>query len=61
MLKAYPWRILAFFCAVLLFPLTASAETLHLRIATEGANPPFSTIDSNGNLEGFDVDIANAL
>ena len=32
-----------------------------LRIATEGAYPPFNAIDKDGNLVGFDVDIANAL
>lgn len=32
-----------------------------LRIATEGAYPPFNTVDANGQLAGFDVDIANAL
>ena len=32
-----------------------------LRIATEGAYPPFNTTDANGQLTGFDVDIANAL
>lgn len=32
-----------------------------LRIATEGAYPPFNGIDANGNLIGFDVDIAMAL
>ena len=32
-----------------------------LRIATEGAYPPFNGLDANGNLIGFDVDIAMAL
>ncbi|HAB77813.1 MAG: transporter substrate-binding domain-containing protein [Litoricola sp.] len=32
-----------------------------LRIATEGAYPPFNGVDANGNLIGFDVDIAMAL
>ena len=32
-----------------------------LRIATEGAYPPFNSIDKDGKLIGFDVDIANAL
>jgi polar amino acid transport system substrate-binding protein len=39
----------------------ASADTLKLRIASEGTNPPFSTVNSSGKLEGFDIDIANAL
>ncbi len=36
-----------------------SAQTV--RIGTEGAYPPFNSIDANGNLIGFDIDIANAL
>jgi len=36
-----------------------SAQTV--RIGTEGAYPPFNSIDSDGNLVGFDVDIAKAL
>ena len=32
-----------------------------LRIATEGAYPPFNGVDANGKLIGFDVDIAMAL
>lgn len=41
-----------------------SAQGAHaedIRIATEGAYPPFNLVDANGQLKGFDVDIANAL
>lgn len=39
--------------------LAAQAEPL--RIATEGAYPPFNFVDASGVLQGFDVDIARAL
>ncbi|PHS79315.1 MAG: amino acid ABC transporter [Rhodospirillaceae bacterium] len=32
-----------------------------IRIGTEGAYPPFNAVDKDGNLVGFDVDIAKAL
>ncbi len=45
---------------VLGLPLTAVAQD-RLRIATEGAYPPFNSMTANGELVGFDVDIAKAL
>jgi polar amino acid transport system substrate-binding protein len=32
-----------------------------VRIAVEGAFPPFNYLDSNGKLQGFDVDVAGAI
>lgn len=40
---------------------TAQAEETLVRIATEGAFPPYSFVNPDGSLGGFDVDIANAL
>ena len=37
------------------------AQADDIRIATEGAYPPFNLVDASGQLKGFDVDIANAL
>lgn len=37
----------------------ASAE--NLKICVEGAYPPFSQVNDKGEVEGFDIDIANAL
>lgn len=39
----------------------AAQDRLALRIATEGAYPPFNTVGPDGRLSGFDVDIADAL
>jgi len=32
-----------------------------IKIATEGAYPPWNFIDSSGNLAGFEIDLANDL
>ncbi len=39
----------------------AAAKDTNLRIAVEGAFPPFSYMDKDGSVQGFDVDFANAL
>ncbi|MEP9396017.1 ABC transporter substrate-binding protein [Mesorhizobium sp. KR2-14] len=39
----------------------AQAEDKVLKIGTEGAYPPFNNLTADGKLEGFDVDIAQAL
>lgn len=41
--------------------VTGMAQAEDLRIATEGAYPPFNEKNAAGELIGFDVDIANAL
>jgi len=49
--------------AVTVFAVSASGAQAadKLRIGTEGAYPPFNLVDANGELQGFDVDIAKAL
>jgi arginine/ornithine transport system substrate-binding protein len=42
-------------------PPTPTAAGPVLRLAVEGAYPPFSEVDAKGRLKGFDVEIANAL
>ncbi len=45
-----------------LFTLTAqAADWSKIRIGVEGAYPPFSEMTPDGELIGFDIDIANAL
>ncbi|MEE4380187.1 MAG: ABC transporter substrate-binding protein [Candidatus Competibacteraceae bacterium] len=55
-----------FIVGVLLVALLGSngvmaKEWTKVRIGVEGAYPPFSFVDPEGNLGGFDIDIANAL
>jgi arginine/ornithine transport system substrate-binding protein len=48
--------------ALLLLALAAqAADPSRLRVGVEGAYPPFSTVGPDGKIQGFDIDIANAL
>ena len=51
-------RILA---AAAVAAIATSATAADLNICVEGAYPPFSEINSAGEIVGFDIDIANAL
>jgi len=53
---------LAVAATALVFAGSASAKDWEtVRIGTEGAYPPFNYFDTDNNLQGFDIDIANAL
>jgi polar amino acid transport system substrate-binding protein len=47
--------------AALVLSLGAAGAQETLKIGTEGAYPPFNNLTADGKLEGFDIDIANAL
>ncbi|MCY4244947.1 MAG: ABC transporter substrate-binding protein [Gammaproteobacteria bacterium] len=54
--------IITAFTAVLLAGGAAQAkEWTKIRIGVEGAYPPFSSMTEDGELQGFDIDIAHAL
>lgn len=52
---------LAMTAAAVLMVSGAAQAADKLRIGTEGAYPPFNTLTKDGQLVGFDIDIANAL
>lgn len=53
--------IALFAVATIVFSSGAALAAQKLRIAIEGAYRPFNYVDPNGQLQGFDVDIAHAL
>lgn len=47
--------------AAALAAMTVAAVADPVRLATEGAYPPFNYVDDNGNVAGFDVEVGNEL
>jgi polar amino acid transport system substrate-binding protein len=61
-------RIAVTAALVMLLPLSAQARDYNeiiesgvLKVSNSGAYPPFSFVDLKGKVQGFDVDIANAI
>lgn len=54
------FTVLATVLTVGIMAATAQAGQ-KVKIGTEGAYPPFNSIDKDGKLVGFDIDVANAL
>ncbi|MCK9174902.1 MAG: ABC transporter substrate-binding protein [Desulforhopalus sp.] len=50
-----------FFLALSFTTASFAKEWKTVRVAVEGAYPPFSYIQPDGSIEGFDIDIAHAL
>jgi len=48
-------------CILGMTSLASAQEKKEIVIASEGAYPPFNFMDSSNKLQGFDVEIANAL
>lgn len=53
--------VLAIACLMLCSTSLQAKEWKKVRVAIEGAYPPFSQVNPDGELVGFDVDIAKAL
>ncbi|WP_114391072.1 transporter substrate-binding domain-containing protein [Notoacmeibacter marinus] len=52
---------LALSVVALTVPAAFAQDKMSLKIGSEGAYPPFNQLNSNNELEGFDIDIARAL
>ncbi|QPC94893.1 ABC transporter substrate-binding protein [Mesorhizobium sp. INR15] len=55
------WIASAATAAMLVLGASSAQAADKIKIGTEGAYPPFNTITPDGKVEGFDIDITNAL
>ena len=53
--------LLTIVISMILAAQVAAGDWKSIKIATEGAYPPWNFIDSSGNLTGFEIDLANDL
>jgi len=56
----YGWLVLLVACSCL-FSAAAHAEDKVLRIAFDKALPPFSSVESNGEVAGFNIELIRAI
>ena len=61
MMKLSKWFATVAAVTLLVAGTSAAFAADKIKIGTEGAYPPFNTLTADGKLEGFDIDIANAL
>ncbi len=54
-------KLLALLFCSLIATAANAQDTKKIRIGVEGAYPPFSQVGPDGKVQGFDIDIANAL
>lgn len=54
-------RLSAFVAAILAVCVPAAAEPMRLRIASEGARPPFNFLDAGNQLAGFEIDLSREI
>jgi len=57
----YKTLLAAGICILGMTSLASAQAKKEIVIASEGAYPPFNFMDSNNKLQGFDIEIANAL
>jgi octopine/nopaline transport system substrate-binding protein len=56
-------KLLSLMCGLAIAMATTASLAAEgtLKVGTEGEAPPFSMADANGNVTGFDADVANAI